>query len=318
VIQRFVAGLRLTYVSNRRINGFLEAFPMTFWKTTVLAAALTGAAGLGAAVAPPASGQTRVAVVEPRGQGFIFGGGRLGVSITDVDSGDARGVRIDEVEQESPAAKAGFQKGDIVVEFDGERVRSARQFTRLVSETPGGRQVTAIVTRNGQRVTLNVTPSDASASWRVLEGNRLRALEELQDRVRVLPTPVPPKAPRAPRAPEPPAIERFFYSGNQLGVTTNTLSDQLQEYFGAKGGLLVTSVTKDSAASRAGVKAGDVIVSLNGRSVDDPFELRQEMARLDAGEEFTLEIVRDRKTMTLKGKADERSSNRRWTTRTII
>ena len=293
---------------------------MTFWKTTMLAVALTGAAGLGAAVAPTASGQTPVAVYEPRGQGFLFGGGRLGVSITDVESGDARGVRIDEVEQESPAQKAGFQIGDIVVEFDGERVRSARQFTRLVSETPAGRQVAAIVTRNGQRVTLNVTPRDASDAWRVLEGNRLRAVEELRDRVRVLPTPVPPKAPRAPRAPEPPTVERFFYSmsGNQLGVTTNSLSEQLQEYFGAKGGLLVTSVTKDSAASRAGVKAGDVIVSMNGRAVDDPFELRQEVARLDSGEEFTLEIVRDRKPMTLKGKADERSSNRRWTTRTII
>ena len=300
---------------------------MTFWKTTVVAAALTCVAGLGAAVAPPAGAQSRVEVVEPRGQGFLFGGSRLGMSITDVDSSDVRGVRIDEVQQESPAEKAGFHKGDIVVEFDGERVRSARQFTRLVSETPAGRQVTAIVTRGGQRVTLTVTPRDSSAAWRELEGNRLRAWEELQDRVRVLPAPAPPKTPRPQRppepprpqrAPEPPAMERFFYSGNQLGVTTNSLSEQLQEYFGAKGGLLVTSVTKDSAASRAGLKAGDVIVSVNGRSVDGPFELRQEMARLDGGEEFTLEIVRDRKTMTLKGKSDERSSNRRWTTRTII
>lgn len=106
-------------------------------------------------------------------------------------------------------------------------------------------------------------------------------------------------------------LERFFYSGSTLGVTTNSLSDQLQEYFGAKGGLLVTSVTEDSAAAAAGVKAGDVIVSLNGRSVDDPFELRREVQRLDPGAEFTLEIVRDRKAMSLKGKMEERSSRRR-------
>jgi serine protease Do len=295
---------------------------MKLWKTTALTVALLGAAGLGAAMAPAVSGQTRVRVTEPRAaQGFVFGGGRLGVSVADVEGTDTRGVRIEEVEQESPAGKAGFQKGDIVVEFDGERVRSVRQFTRLVSETPAGRQVAAAVLRGGQRVTLNVTPRESSAVS-VFSGDRLKAFELLEDRVRELPAPVPPqppaapRAPRAPRAPEPP-LERFFFSGGQLGVTTSSLSDQLREYFGAKGGVLVTSVTRDSAAEKAGVKAGDVILSVNGRSIDGPSELRLEIQRLEPGGEFTLEIVRDRKSMTLKGKTEARSS-RRWTTRTIL
>lgn len=290
---------------------------MSFWQKTALGAALVGAVGFGAAVAPTVSGQSRARVaVAPDVQVFSLGGGRLGVTISDIEAADSKttpGVRIDEIEEGSPAEKAGFQKGDIVIEFDGERVRSTRQFSRLVSETPPGRQVTAIVSRNGQRSTLTVTPRDSSA-YSFLDSENRRALETLEGRLRVLPTPVPPRAPatpRAPRAPEPPAIERFFYSGGTLGVTTNSLSDQLQEYFGAKGGLLVTSVTDDSAAAKAGVKAGDVIVSVNGRSVDDPFELRREVQRLDQGEEFTLEIVRDRKAMTLKGKIEERSSRRR-------
>lgn len=294
---------------------------MTFWKTTALTMALLGAAGLGASMAP-AGAQTRVRVTQPGDwQVFGFGGSRLGVSISDVDAADAKGsagVRIDEVEEGSPAEKAGFKTGDVVVEFDGERVRSARQFSRLVSETPAGRQVTAAVMRGGQRVTLNVATREASSGFGLLDGDRLRALETLRERVRPTPAPpAPPRAPRAPRAPEPPGLERFFYSGNQLGVTTSSVSEQLREYFGVKNGVLVTSVTDDSAASRAGVKAGDVIVSLNGRSIDDASELREEMQRLDAGEEFTLEIVRDRKPMTLKGKAQERPS-RRWTTRTVL
>jgi serine protease Do len=292
---------------------------MNFWHKTTLSAALAGAVGLGAAVAPTVSGQSRVRVVEPADvQVFSAGGGRLGVTISDVDAADskaARGVRIDDVEEGSPAEKAGFQKGDVVTEFDGERVRSVRQFTRLVSETPQGQEVSAIVSRNGQRSTLTVTPRDSS-TYSFLTGENRRAFEALQDRVYVLPTPAPPRppsAPRAPRAPEPPAIERFFYSGTTLGVTTNSLSDQLQEYFGTKGGLLVTSVTEGSAAAAAGVKAGDVIVSLNGEPVDDPFELRREIQRLDPGAEFTLEIARERKTMTLKGKMEERSASRRRT-----
>ena len=50
-------------------------------------------------------------------------------------------MKIDEVNEDSPAEKAGIKAGDIVVEYDGERVRSARQFTRLVQETPEGRSV---------------------------------------------------------------------------------------------------------------------------------------------------------------------------------
>jgi S1-C subfamily serine protease len=45
------------------------------------------------------------------------------------------------VEADSAAAKGGVKAGDVVVEFDGERVRSARQLTRLVQETPAGRAV---------------------------------------------------------------------------------------------------------------------------------------------------------------------------------
>ena len=45
---------------------------------------------------------------------------------------------------DSPAQKAGFKPGDIVVDFDGERVRSSQQFTRLVQETAGGRSVQAL------------------------------------------------------------------------------------------------------------------------------------------------------------------------------
>ena len=293
---------------------------MRFWKTAALSAALLGAAGAGAAIAPPAHGQSNVRVTTPRTMDiFTTSGGRIGVSVADVDA-DAKGptgVVIDSVEADSPAEKAGLKKGDIVVEFDGERVRSVRQFSRLVSETPAGRQVAAAVMRDGQRVSVNVTPRE-NGSVRVLGDDAWRTLEEVRERVRTLPpvparpaTPRAPTPPRAPRAPSFPSLEGFLFSGNQLGVTVNSLSDQLKEYFGARNGVLVTSVTEDSAAAKAGVKAGDVIVSVNGSTVEDPGELRQRMQRLDAGDEFTLEIVRDKRSMTLKGKAQENRVRRR-------
>lgn len=309
---------------------------MRFWKTAAFSAALVGAAGAGAALTPVAHGQSTVRSVAPRAI-EMMGGGRIGVSVKDVDA-DAKtqaGVVIESVEDDSPAATAGFKTGDVVVEFDGERVRSVRQFTRLVSETPPGRQVAASVLRDGQRVSVNVTPRESGMA-RVFSDGTWRQLQDLRDfAVTIPPVPArparparpaepprparpaePPRPPR-PAAPLPPAFESFMFGGNQLGVTVSSLSDQLGEFFGTKNGVLVASVTKDSSAAKAGVKAGDVIVSVNGRTVDDSADLRREMQGVDNGEEFTLSVVRDKKTVTLKGKM-EAPAARRWTSRTIL
>jgi C-terminal processing protease CtpA/Prc len=293
---------------------------MKFLKSGVVALGLLGAAGAGAALAPTAHGQSRAKVVEPFDlRVFTTGGTRIGVSVSDLEASTdgTTGVRIESVEADSPAAKAGLQQGDVVVEFDGERVRSVRQFSRLVSETPSGRQVAAGLTRDGKRMTVNITPEDSSRAARVFSDDAWRAVEEAREMARLAPRPVPPRPPSAPRPPEFNLEPFVFFGGNQLGVTVNSLPDQLKEYFGVKDGVLVTSVTDDSAAAKAGVKAGDVIVSLNGSRIESPSELRQEMADVEPGAEFTLEIMRDKKPMTLKGKAEERRS-RRSTTRTIL
>jgi serine protease Do len=296
---------------------------MEFWKTAVLSAVLLGAAAAGAALAPAAHGQTpAVRTVTPRPlQILASGGGRIGVSVSDIEGSDVKassGVVIESVEEDSPAAEAGMRKGDVVVEFDGERVRSVRQFTRLVSETPAGRRIAAAVMRDGQRVSLNLTTREASMT-RIFDDSARRSVELLRDYAMVAPpAPARPARPARPTpAPRPPAIESFVWSmGNQLGVTVNSLSDQLAEYFGTKEGILVASVTDGSAAAKAGVRAGDVIVSVNGQTVRDAAALRRQMQTVKSGEEFALGIVRDRKSQTLRGKLE--TTTRRRTTRTIL
>jgi serine protease Do len=97
----------------------------------------------------------------------------------------------------------------------------------------------------------------------------------------------------------------------------STLSDQLADHFGAKNGVLVNNVTEGSAAAKAGIKAGDVIVSVNGSSVETTGDVSRHMQKLETGDEFTVEVMRDRKSMTLKGKV-EAAPNRRYTSRTIL
>lgn len=298
------------------------------WKGAALAAAFVAAASAGAALLPPAHAQV-AATRAPRAL-EIFGGrgSQIGVTIRDVEQSDATasklaapgGVVIEEVSDEGPAAKAGLKPGDIVVEFDGERVRSVRQFTRLVQETPAGRKTQASVMRSGQRINVTIEPRESNGF--VFSDGNLSVLQDLErdfpfDMPRPATPPTPPARPKAPAPPAFPDFDTFIWrSNNGLGITVGDLSHQLAEYFGTKDGVLVTSVTDDSAGSKAGIKAGDVITSFNGGDVTSPSDLRQRIRALQDGDEFTVGVMRDKKPLTLKGKAE--TTRPRRTYRSVV
>ena len=235
-------------------------------------------------------------------------GSQLGVMVSDLESGGNGGVRIDEVEAGSAADKAGVKAGDIVTEFDGERVRSARQLTRLVQETPAGRAVTMAVRRGSDRQTLNVTPEAREAFvWNGRLGPELeREIERGVERgLRDLPE----------------RIEPFFDfrfdgipsmgSRGRLGVELERLSDQLAAYFGAtSGGVLVGAVTPESPAAKAGVKAGDVITRVNGTAVKDSRDVIAALRDVTDDGVVTLDIVRDKKATSLKATIEQRRPSR--------
>ena len=241
-------------------------------------------------------------------------GSRIGMSIRDFNEDELKtgkstaGVVIEDVEADSPAQKAGFKAGDVVVEFDGDRVRSTRQFIRLVQETPSGRLVGAVVTRDGQRVTLSVQPRSGGSS-KFWEGS--------SDSLMAVPVPKTRPLVALKGNVFTPNFEGLLGGAGQLGIAVDELSPQLSEYFGVKEGVLVTTVRENSNAGKAGVKAGDVITSLNGGTVATAADLRRRAQRMEGGDEFTLAIVRDRKPMTLKGKV-EPLQPRRSATRTIV
>jgi S1-C subfamily serine protease len=209
-------------------------------------------------------------------------GSEIGVRITDAPESGERGVKVDEVEPNSAAEKAGVKAGDIITMFDGERVRSARQFGRLVQETPPGRTVKMTVSRDGQQRDLPITP-DSGRRGPVGFGDLTGHL--------------------------PPFNFDFdlpeFGSGRRLGVSVQELTGQLASYFGVQRGVLVTAVTEGSPASRAGLKAGDVIASINGNRIESRDDLVRALRnasdrRQAEAPEITIGIVRDKKESTVK------------------
>jgi serine protease Do len=258
-----------------------------------LAAALVVAAGL--LPAADALGQGRTSVF----RGADARGSRIGVTVQDVEDTDAKqpktGIIVETVEPGGPADKAAIKAGDAITEFDGERVRSVRQFSRLVQETPSGRSVAVVLSRAGQRVNVNVT-TDRSSN----EDFAYRLLETVRPAMPMPPT--PPAAP-APRALPAVPFESFrYFTGRRLGITLEALDDQLAQYFGVKDGVLVKSVAADSAAQKAGLKAGDVITSVNGRQVYEVSDVNRAIERAETTDDFTLDVMRDKKPLTLKGK----------------
>ena len=89
----------------------------------------------------------------------------LGVGVAEINADRAkalklkeeRGVEITRVEDDSPAAKAGLKVGDVVLEYNGQRLEGTEQFVRMVRETPEGRQARLVVSRDGSTQTLNAT-----------------------------------------------------------------------------------------------------------------------------------------------------------------
>ncbi len=200
----------------------------------------------------------------------------LGVGISD---GPNQGVRVESVEQDSPAARAGVEDGDVIVAFDGQRVIGMRQLTRLVRETPVGRTVDVTVLRNSQEQTFSLTTAAQTegGNFRFVIPDDLPDLSDLGDRIRD-------------------AIPRIYMvtSTSRLGLRAVSMTEQLREYFGADAdeGVLVSSVDEGSAAADADLRAGDVVIAIDGRTVDEPSDLRRR-PRTDRTT-ITLTIIRDR------------------------
>jgi serine protease Do len=244
--------------------------------TGVTAAALVVAA---AATAPPLLAQPH-----DRQHPWWGGGSEIGVVVRDLEGAELReggGVFVQEVGQGTPAEKGGLRRADIVTSYDGEKVRSARQYARLVEETPGGRTVRTTVVRQNKTVELSIT-----TAARQPMGTRLR--EELIDRFREFPF----------------ALE--LPERTRLGVTVQSLTPQLATFFGAKSGLLVSEVAEDSPAARAGLRAGDVIVSVDGETVHTPADMSRRLRRQDAGREIAIDVIREKKEMSLKARVEPR------------
>ncbi len=208
-----------------------------------------------------------------------------------------RGVLLTEIVPDSPAAKAGLKANDVVTEFNGQHVEGTAQFRRMTHETPAGRTVQLTVWRDGRSQTISVTLGESERR------HSLTAVPREGWRIEM---------PRIPKI-EIPRFEWndgvFFSRRPALGISADDLSGQLGSYFGAPDGegVLVREVNSGSPAEKAGIKAGDVIINVDGERVRTVGDLHEKIGHkmgegTDKAEKMTVNVglIRDRKETTVK------------------
>jgi len=244
---------------------------------------------------------------EPEARSFSFfidGGAFLGVGTEDITKEnmarygmrEVRGVGVTEVSKDSPAEKAGLRKDDVIVRFDGESVTSVRKLTRLVNESSPDQTVHITVVRGGAEQELTATL--AKHNLNNVFGSTFPKFprgDNNDDSVRIFPNGNWPPALGGGDGP----FVWTMGANRTIGISTQTLSKQLADYFGVKdGGVLISSVYENSPASKAGLKAGDVITAIDGEKVTSPEDITRILNKKETGD-VSLTIIRDHNTRTV-------------------
>jgi PDZ domain-containing secreted protein len=251
---------------------------------------------------------------EPSDQTFSFfidGGSFLGIYAENISRenmgryhmSQVRGVGVTQVIKDSPAEKAGLRKDDVILRIDGENVSSVRKLNRLVSELAPDQSVRVSFSRGGaeQEVTATVTKrlNQSFAGDLMPGGPRVWKFEGPDMKSFKW------EGPRFGRGDlfDNKDGDMWFSLGNsrRIGVSTMELTKQLADYFGITGGkgVLVTSVTDDGPAAKAGVRAGDVITAIEGEAVDSPGDISRVINRKKEGD-VTLTIIRNKSQQTIR------------------
>ena len=193
--------------------------------------------------------------------------GWLGVVIQDLDSSLAKqfevditeGVLISDIQKESPAEKAGFERGDIIIMYDNNQITDLNQLRNIVAQTSVGKKVEVKVLRGSKEKALTVTIEEQPAD--LFAGGL---------------SPV----------------------GNDLGITAQELTKELADSLGYEdeNGVVVSSVEPDSAAAQSDIKEGDLIKEVNRKKINNLNEFKQAIKKTDKESDILLLVRREKFT----------------------
>lgn len=193
--------------------------------------------------------------------------GRIGVQIGPVDKevaesiglGSATGVLVSAVEPDSPAAKAGLQAGDVIVQFNGTKIDKVSDLPRLVGNTKPGSKVSLTIFRRGKQQQLAITVADVPADESQIA-----------------------QAPEASGA---------TANAKTLGLRVTDLTAAQKKALGVRGGVQVAEAS--GPAARAGMRPGDVVLAIANTEVASVKDFEAALAKADQSKPVNVLVRRD-------------------------
>ncbi|MBD3897482.1 DegQ family serine endoprotease [Halomonas sp. ML-15] len=173
------------------------------------------------------------------------------------------GALIADLDPEGPAAQSGLRAGDVILEVDGEEVESSTTLPRLIGRVSPGNDVELILMRDGEQRTQGVTVG----RWPDANGEERAAEEDVSDRQA------------------------------RLGLSVIELDAADRERLDIEGGVQVREVDPQGAAAAAGIRPGDVIVSLDQQTIDSPQQLLEVVEGIDSDRAVPMRLYRDGRSL---------------------
>jgi len=226
-------------------------------------------------------------LLHSRSQGF------LGVDVGDVDQErvqalhlkDTHGAEITVLDHDAPAGKA-LKLHDVILQVNGRNIDSAEQVKQILHDTPPGRKLQLVVSRDGVPQTVTVQLAD-----------RRKVQEEARERLDgVGPTAASGNTFLSDGADIPASggfHSPFFGSSMHVGAMVEPLTAQMADFLGVSGGVMIKNVAHKSAADVAGLKPHDVILEIGGEAVVTSSDWER-LLRSSEGKPVQVEILRDR------------------------
>jgi serine protease Do len=186
---------------------------------------------------------------------------------------ESKGVLVGDVLDDSPAKKAGFERGDVIVEFDGKAVENPTQLRNVVAQTPVGKKATVKFIREKRARTVDVTIAEQPKN--VAQAGSEEAGEST-----------------APGGP---------LSDLDVRDLTADLANRLGLSAGEKG-VVIVRVRSGGAAEEAGVKEGDLVLEVNRQPVPNLKAYEKAVGKIGRDQPVLLLIKRQGRTtyLTLK------------------
>ncbi|PIE44885.1 MAG: serine peptidase [Gammaproteobacteria bacterium] len=202
-----------------------------------------------------------------KSKGFVSRGW-LGVAIQNVSQDLAKSFKLDKpmgalissVVEDSPAEKAGLKVGDIILTFNGKKIKKSSSLPPMVGNVTVGKTVEVGILRNGKEQIIDVTIGELD------EGNHQ-------------------------------ATKLQHGKSNNKGLIIGSLTAEQKRQTNVNHGVVVTDVIPNSAADNAGLRTGDIIVNIDSQRIDNPDDFNKVMKKVDEDKMIAVLIIRQGRSL---------------------